>query len=75
MKIIDEYELRKLLIDSERLRRLEAAGVDNWIGYSLAMDGDIDNPSIWKWIDGYLDDILENYNNYQPKEFDNYNYD
>lgn len=33
MKLISESELKQLLFDSERLRRLEVGGVDNWDWY------------------------------------------
>ncbi len=33
MKLIDESELRSLLMDSELLRRLDIMGVDNWVYY------------------------------------------
>ena len=36
---IEMHKLAQLLKDSEELRRLEMAGVDNWIGYDIAMDG------------------------------------
>lgn len=76
MKLIDDHELRRLLIDSERLRRLNAAGVDNWKGYYSAMVEAPDTKiSLWEWIDDHLDNLLANYRDYQPKEFDNYNFD
>lgn len=35
---ITRAEYNYLMLDSETLRALEAAGVDNWDGYSLAME-------------------------------------
>ena len=31
---------KELLRDQKKLRKLEAAGVDNWEGYSIAIDGE-----------------------------------
>ena len=38
---IDKQLYLKLKRDSDFLRRLEAAGVDNWEGYSYAFEDDI----------------------------------
>lgn len=72
MKIIDNSKLKSLLIDSERLRRLDYMGVDNWDWYGEAIfhnpDGDLED-----WEENNLPKILESYQDYQPKEFENYN--
>lgn len=62
MKLISEKELRELLIDSERLRRLESGGVDNWDWYYEALneDGDLED---WKEIN--LPNLLNKYNDYE----------
>ncbi len=36
--LVDKEEYEKLLEDSEWLRCLEAAGVDNWEGYDYAQE-------------------------------------
>lgn len=35
---ITKNEYESLLEDAKKLRALEAAGVDNWEGYDIAMD-------------------------------------
>ena len=41
MKLIEEKELARLILDSYRLACLEDAGVDNWVGYDTAFDTEI----------------------------------
>ena len=55
MKLIEEKELASLILDSYRLACLEEMGVDNWEGYSLAMD----NYNADKYTD---DELTEDYN-------------
>ena len=38
MKLVEEKELARLIIDSYELACLEEAGVDTWIGYGGAFD-------------------------------------
>lgn len=71
MKIINESELKQLLIDSETLRRLESAGVDNWNGYDDAIwnhYGDFDN-SLEDWEDECLPDLLKEFKDLVPSDF------
>lgn len=44
LRLIDEDILRNLLIDQERLCRLEEGGVDNWEWYGEALnpEGEVD---------------------------------
>ena len=56
--IITESEYRRLLLDSERLKRLEEGGVDNWTYYYYALNPDNDL-SIDEWEEQYVDDIIE----------------
>lgn len=75
-KLIDKHELRRLLIASERLARLEAAGVDNWSGYYLAMTKNhAYETDFWDWVDDGVNQRLAKYPDYQSKELDNYNFD
>lgn len=71
MKLISEKELRSLLMDSERLRRLESGGVDNWDWYyeALTEDGDLED-----WEDD-LDNLLNKYPDYNTTFEDNYNFE
>lgn len=41
MKLIDEKELARLIVDSSKLACLESAGVDNWEGWDEAFDSEI----------------------------------
>ena len=66
MKLIEDSKLRDLLIQSEILRRLECMGVDNWNWYEEALFRNSEEASIKDW---------EEYRDYYPKEFDNYNFD
>lgn len=63
MKLIDEIKLKHLLIDSEKLRRLEILGVDNWSGYDFAIWGTYEDfdKSLEDWEDEDLPNILEKY--------------
>ena len=72
MKLISEKELRGLLIDSERLRRLESGGVDNWDWYYEALneDGDLED-----WEETYLNEIVNKYPDYNTTFEDNYNFE
>lgn len=62
MKLISEKELRKLLINSEWLRRLKFGGVDNWNWYYEALneDGDLED-----WEEIVLPNLLNKYDNYE----------
>ena len=74
MKLIEDSKLRDLLIQSEILRRLECMGVDNWNWYGEALFRNSEE-SIKDWEETKLSKIMEEYRNYYPKEFDNYNFD
>lgn len=74
MKLIEDSKLRDLLIQSEILRRLECMGVDNWNWYGEALFRNSEE-SIEDWEETKLSKIMEEYRNYYPKEFDNYNFD
>ena len=41
MKLIEEKELARLILDSYELACLEEAGVDNWVGYDGAFNAEI----------------------------------
>ena len=41
--VIEESALADLIRDSYKLECLELYGVDNWVGYSEALDGDDDD--------------------------------
>ena len=58
MKLVPESKLRKLLLESECLRRLEAGGVDNWVWYkeALSEDGNLED-----WEETYLNKLLDEY--------------
>lgn len=51
--LLTESELRELLEDRLTLAALEAAGVDNWVGYDIAFEEQDEDCTI--------DDILKNY--------------
>lgn len=74
MKLIEDSKLRDLLIQSEILRRLECMGVDNWNWYEEALFRNSEE-SIKDWEETKLSKIMEEYRDYYPKEFDNYNFD
>lgn len=74
MKLIEDSKLRDLLIQSEILRRLECMGVDNWNWYEEALFRNSEG-SIKDWEETKLSKIMEEYRDYYPKEFDNYNFD
>ena len=62
MKIIQKSELKNLLKCQEKLLRLEATGVDNWIGYDIALSENDDygkDYRTWKEVD--LDGLLDEY--------------
>lgn len=62
MKLIEESKLKRLLADSERLRRLESGGVYNWNWYYESLrDRRISNKSYNDWIEEDLDNIIDNY--------------
>ena len=63
MKLISERELRNLLFESEQLRRLENAGVDNWMWYGEAMDERLEKDGIdlETWEDEVLPKLLDKY--------------
>lgn len=64
-KIISWNELNDLLRDSEKLRRLEDLGVDNWNGYDLAMSGDYEfDKSFLDWEEEELHKIVDSYLTY-----------
>lgn len=46
MRLIEEKELVRLLENSEKLDRLECAGVDNWEGYDYALNDEIDSDDL-----------------------------
>lgn len=75
MKLIEDSKLRDLLIQSEILRRLECMGVDNWNWYEEALFRNSEEESIKDWEETKLSKIMEEYRDYYPKEFDNYNFD
>ncbi len=58
--IITESEYRRLLLDSERLRRLEEGGVDNWTYYYYVLNPDNDL-SIDELEEQYVDDIIKSH--------------
>lgn len=61
MKLIRESELKQLLKDSERLRRLESFGVE-WSGYELALfDSEEFDKSYDDWVDIDLDGLVDEY--------------
>lgn len=74
MKLIEESELRNLLMDSERLRRLDSMGVDNWYGEALFNNPECEG-TLEDWEEKELPNLLENYKDYQPKESNNYNFE
>lgn len=62
MKLISESELYQLLKDSERLRRLDSLGVDNWEGYDLALSENDDFGKDYRdWVDIDLEGLLDEY--------------
>ena len=74
-KLIEESELKRLLADSELLARLDAAGVDNWIGYGEALSENIDYGKPYEdWLEIDLDDLVKKYQDYTIID-DNYNFD
>lgn len=74
-KLVEESELKKLLADSELLARLDAAGVDNWIGYDEALSENIDYGKPYEdWLEIDLDDLVKEYQDYTIID-DNYNFD
>lgn len=74
MKLIEESELKNLLMDSECLRRLDSMRVDNWIWYGDVLFNNSEyEGTLEDWEEKELPNLLENYKDYQPKEFDNYN--
>lgn len=75
MKLINDKKLRQLLINSEKLKRLEAAGVNNWIGYDEALSKNINySYSFKEWLENYLDYIIVRYPDYVTDD-DNFNFD
>lgn len=75
MKLISESELRKLLIASERLARLDAFGVDNWHGYDYALQENNDfGKDFLDWVEIDVDGLLKEYPDYSLTD-DNYNFD
>ncbi len=58
--IITKSEYRRLLLDSERLRRLEEGGVDNWTYYYYVLNPDNDL-SIDELEEQYVDDIIKSH--------------
>lgn len=71
MKIIQENDLKRLLIDSETLRRLEELGVDNWDGYDMSIwnryedfDKDIED---WETED--LPNLVNEFQDLVPSDF------
>lgn len=71
MKLIQDDDLKRLLIDSETLRRLEAMGVDNWVGYEMAIWNDYGNfsNSLKDWEDVCLPNLLEEFSDFTPSDF------
>ncbi len=53
--LLTESELRELLEDRLTLAALEAAGVDNWIGYDIAFEDEEQDENCT------VDDMLKNY--------------
>lgn len=76
MKLIEESKLRNLLMDSERLRRLDSMEVDNWVWYGEALFRNSEcEGTLEDWEEKELPNLLENYKDYQSKESDNYNFE
>lgn len=73
-KIIELNELIRLLRDSERLKRLESCGVKTWYEYDNAMSNEYFDVSYQDWVDTELDDLLNDYPNYNRESY-NYNYE
>lgn len=56
---ISRKELVKLEEAQEQLRRLEAAGVDNWEGYSIALEGYVPKSKLYEQAEDLLQTIGE----------------
>lgn len=69
MKLIYNAELKELLAAYKYQRVLINAGVFTWDGYDDAMD------EYYSWEKENLDNILDSYPDYRPKEIEDYNYD
>lgn len=63
MYTIKKEDLKRLLIDSEILRRLQNGGVDNWINYSDALNEEFesDGKSFEDWEDDELPKLIQSY--------------
>lgn len=68
-KLIEESELRSLLLESEILRRLDSMGVDNWIWYGEAL---FRNPeckgTIEDWEEEDLPNIINKYKSFESDD-------
>lgn len=74
-KLIEESELKRLLADSELLARLNWADVENWIGYDVAIDENMEYGKPFKdWLEIDLDNLVKEYQDYTIID-DNYNFD
>ena len=59
---VEMHELAQLLKDSYELKRLEMAGVDNWIGYDIAMDGsDFDEEPVSEYTNLSDEELTKEY--------------
>lgn len=75
MKLISNSELKQLLASSEKLRRLEEAGVDNWINYDEALFNNSNyKENFLTWRKTELDKLVMEYPDFSLTD-ENYNYD
>ena len=66
MKLIEEKELARLLLDSAKLDALVCAGVDNWEGYDYAFDEDTFGGVRFNQVSEMtIEELTKDYRNYE----------
>lgn len=75
MKLISEKELRELLKASELLSRLDAFEVISQNTYDTVLNNKDGGESFYEWVERDLDNLLNEYSDYNITFEDNYNFD
>lgn len=67
---VKENWLRQLMIDQEKLERLEGAGVDNWCGYDIALGDEFADEDFFEWKDKFESEPIEQHPNIKSEIMD-----